>query len=247
MNTQEGKEKRVALVTGASRGIGAAALNALGASCVVHGTATGEDGVAKINDAIASSGFEGSGHLYRAGDDGHLKALTESLPKVDILVCNAGMNKDGIFMRMRDEDFSDVIEANLAAPFKLARHYVRNMVKARWGRIIMVTSVVASTGNVGQANYVASKAGLEGLAKTLAQEYGGKGVTVNSVAPGLIDTDMTREKMNEQVKEALVNNIPLNRAGTPEEVAAAIAFLASDEAGYITGATIAVNGGLSMG
>ena len=247
MSTQDTDVKDIALVTGASRGIGAATLKALGMSCVVHGTATSESGAKAIDETIASAGHEGKGHLYRAGEQGDLERLMESLPAVDVLVCNAGINRDGIFMRMKDADFSDVIEANLAAPFKLTQQYIKGMIKARKGRIIMVTSVVASTGNAGQANYVASKAGLEGLTKSLAREYGRRGVTVNAVAPGLIDTDMTREKISDEVKEALLSSIPLHRAGEPEEVASVIAFLASDAASYITGATIAVNGGMSMG
>lgn len=249
MSTQatEAEAKRVALVTGASRGIGAAVIKALGERFEVHGTATSEEGAAAVSETIKDAGHSGKGHVYRAGNADDLARLTEALPAADALVCNAGISRDGLFVRMKDEALSEVLEVNLADPFRLARHYVQGMARARRGRIVMLSSVVASTGNAGQANYVASKAGIEGLVRTLAREYGRRGITVNAVAPGYIDTDMTREKISDKVREELLGNIPLARTGLPGEVASVIAFLASDEASYVTGATIPVNGGLSMG
>ena len=247
MEARDDNKKKIALITGASRGIGAAVLKRLGERFVVHGTATSEKGVEAIAEAIANSGFEGKGHVYRSGSNEDLERLAQKVPSAHVLVCNAGMSKDGIYIRMGEDDYKAVMDANLAGPFMLAKRYIHGMVKARGGRVIMLSSVVAKTGNAGQANYVASKAGLEGLARSLAIEYGGRGITVNSVAPGFIDTDMTKKGMSDKAREHLLGLIPLGRGGTPEEVASVIAFLASDEASYITGATIAVNGGLSMG
>ena len=240
-------EKQIALVTGASRGIGAATLEKLAkANFTIYGTATSDAGVEKITAKIKELNAEGSGILYRATEDTDYDNLLKELPAVDVLVCNAGITKDGLFIRMGVVDLQEVIDVNLTAPFKLAKMYVRGMMKKRFGRIIMVSSVVAKLGNAGQANYVASKAGIEGLVRTLANEFGSRGITVNAVAPGFIDTDMTKDVFVDKLKEDLLKLIPLNRTGQPAEVAAIIAFLASNDAAYITGATIPVNGGLLM-
>lgn len=233
---------KVALVTGASRGIGAAIVATLSKQgFVVHGTATSSSGV----EAISSTGA--SGHLWQADDPGTDAKLLEALPQVDVLVCNAGITRDDLFMRMQDEEFSKVLEVNLHAPFRLTKAYLRPMMKQRFGRIIMLSSVVATLGNAGQANYVASKAGLEGMVRSLAREIASRGITVNAVAPGFIDTDMTKEVLTGEIKDKLLAQIPTGRIGTPQDVAGAVAFLATDAASYITGATIPVNGGMVMG
>ena len=235
-------ETQKALVTGASRGIGAAVF----ASLAKDGfAATGTATTAKGAEAINATGL-GAGLVYDAANARSTDALLEQLPAVDVLVCNAGITKDGMFMRMGDGDLASVLEVNLAAPFRLARSYVRPMAKARFGRIILLSSVIARLGNAGQANYAASKGAIEALARSLAREFGSRGITVNAVAPGFIETEMTKEVLVGELRGKLVDQIPLGRVGEPGDVAAAVSFLASKEAGYITGATIPVNGGLLM-
>lgn len=240
-------EVQTALVTGASRGIGAAILAALGRDgFVVHGTATTVEGAQAVTAVIRAGGWKGEGHVWQAVARLGVAELAATLPAVDVLVCNAGIARDGLIMRCKDEHWDSVLEVNLSATFRLARHYVRPMIRNRNGRIIMLSSVVARLGNAGQANYAASKAGLEGLARSLAREVGGRGITVNAVAPGFIETDMTAQTLVGEAKEQLLAQIPAGRVGSPEEVAAVVSFLASAKASYVTGATIPVNGGLLM-
>ena len=241
--------RKIALVTGASRGIGAAIASALAdAGLVVVGTATSEQGAGKINEALSSRG--GHGRVLNVTDvasiDALLAGLRTDLGDPLVLVNNAGITQDNILMRMKDDEWQSVIETNLTALYRLSKACVRGMTKARWGRIINITSVVGSIGNAGQSNYAATKAGAEGMARSLARELGSRSITVNCVAPGFIDTDMTRALKTAQ-REGLQTQIPLGRLGEPEDVAAAVAFLASDAGQYITGETIHVNGGLYMG
>ncbi len=241
-------EKQIALVTGASRGIGKAiALSLAQAGAEVIGTATSEAGVAGINDYFSAAGLSGHGYLYNATDSASLEALMahlkEGMPSV--LVNNAAVTHDNLAMRMKDEEWDTVLETNLSAVFRLSKACMRAMMKARQGRIINISSVVGLTGNPGQTNYVAAKAGLIGFTKALAREIGSRGVTVNAVAPGYIATDMTRD-LPEAQRAAMLAQIPLERAGTPADVAAAVLFLASPAAAYITGNTLHVNGGLYM-
>ena len=242
-------ERKVALVTGASRGIGAAIAQALGAlNLTVIGTATSEAGAATISEAL--SGCGGQGRVLNVTDPDSVSDLIASV-RADcgdplVLVNNAGITKDNILMRMKEDEWNQVIDTNLSALYRLSKACLRGMTKARWGRIINVTSVVGSMGNAGQSNYAATKAGAEGMARSLARELGSRSITVNCVAPGFIDTDMTRALADAQ-RDALQSQIPLGRLGAPEDVAATVAFLASDAAQYITGETIHVNGGLYMG
>jgi 3-oxoacyl-[acyl-carrier protein] reductase len=235
---------QVALVTGATRGIGqaiAATLKEQGA--VVIGTGTSETGVA----AIEAAGLHG--RVLNVTDAASCEALidevTKSFGTVSILVNNAGITKDNLAMRMKDEEFDSVIQTNLSAVFRMSRLVMRGMMKAKAGRIINITSVVASLGNPGQANYAAAKAGVEGMTRALARELGSRNITVNSVAPGFIHTDMTKA-LNEQQVAVMLAQIPLSRLGHPAEIAAAVAFLASANATYITGTTLHVNGGMLM-
>ena len=237
-------DARVALVTGASRGIGHAIAQALvAAGARVVGTATGEAGVRAIEDVGAV------GRVLDVRDGAACDALVEAVARefgdVLVLVNNAAIVRDGLAVRMKDADWDAVMETNLRAVFRLSRAVLRGMMKARWGRIVNLTSVVGAAGNAGQANYAAAKAGVAGLTRALAREVGSRGVTVNCVAPGFIDTDMTRA-LTEAQRAALLAQIPLGRLGTPQEVAAAVAFLASPAAGYITGAVLHVNGGMYM-
>ena len=241
--------RKIALVTGASRGIGAAIASALAdAGLVVVGTATSEQGAGKINEALSSRG--GHGRVLNVTDvasiDALLAGLRTDLGDPLVLVNNAGITQDNIIMRMKDDEWQSVIDTNLTALYRLSKACVRGMTKARWGRVINITSVVGAMGNAGQSNYAATKAGAEGMARSLARELGSRSITVNCVAPGFIDTDMTRALETAQ-REALQTQIPLGRLGEPEDVAAAVAFLASDAGRYITGETIHVNGGLYMG
>ena len=243
------ESRKVALVTGASRGIGAAIAGVLAdAGLIVVGTATSEQGAGKINDALSSR--DGRGRVLNVTDATSIDALLADI-RADlgdplVLVNNAGITQDNIIMRMKDDEWQAVIDTNLTALYRLSKACVRGMTKARWGRIINITSVVGSMGNAGQSNYAATKAGAEGMARSLARELGSRSITVNCVAPGFIDTDMTRALGTAQ-RDALQTQIPLGRLGEPEDVAAAVAFLASDAGQYITGETIHVNGGLYMG
>ncbi|RMG58512.1 MAG: 3-oxoacyl-ACP reductase FabG [Gammaproteobacteria bacterium] len=237
----------VALVTGASRGIGKAIARELAArGATVVGTATSEAGAQAISEYLGDSG---RGMVLNVTDpesiDSVVKAINDEFGPVTILVNNAGITRDMLMMRMKDEDWDAVIQTNLTSIFRVSRACMRGMMKARKGRIINIGSVVGSTGNPGQVNYAAAKAGILGFTKSMAREVGSRGITVNTVAPGFIDTDMTRE-LSEEQREALTAQIPLGRLGQPEDIARAVAFLASDEAGYITGETLHVNGGMFM-
>ena len=246
--TEDSTDLRVALVTGASRGIGRAIAMALAVQgCRVIGTATTASGAAAISDALAPHG--GRGLALDVTDAAASEAAIESIVKADgglhVLVNNAGITRDQLAMRMKDEDWDAVLETNLKAVFRLSRGVMRTMMKQRWGRIISVTSVVGASGNAGQANYAAAKAGVAGMTRALARELGSRNITVNCVAPGFIATDMT-DALPEAQKAALLQQIPLGRLGSPDEIAHAVAFLASPLSGYITGAELHVNGGMYM-
>jgi 3-oxoacyl-[acyl-carrier protein] reductase len=241
---------RLAIVTGASRGIGRAiAMTLAQEGATVIGTATTSSGAQTISDALAAISNPGRGEVLDVTDAASSEALVDRLQSEfgapSILVNNAGITRDNLAMRMKDDDWSAVIDTNLAAVFRMSRLVMRPMMKARYGRIINITSVVGSSGNAGQANYAAAKAGVAGMSRALAKELGSRNITVNCVAPGFIDTDMTRALTEEQAK-ALHQQIPLGRFGEPEDVAAAVAFLASRQAAYITGVTLHVNGGMYM-
>ena len=238
---------KTALVTGASGGIGAdiaRALHKAGATVGLSGTRT-----APLEALAAELGSRAHVLPCNLSDpasvEGLIKQATEAMGSVDILVNNAGITKDGLAMRMSDEDWQSVIDINLTATFRLCRAAIRGMMKARWGRIVNISSVVGQTGNAGQVNYAASKAGMVGLSKSLAAEVASRGITVNCVAPGFIETAMT-DKLNDQQKAGILTAVPAGRMGTASEIAAAVLYLASQEAGYVTGATLHVNGGMSM-
>lgn len=242
--------KRVALVTGASRGIGAAIATKLGEDgFIVIGTATSENGAAAISDRIQSAGHEGQGMVLNVADSDSVNTVIAEITKqygpVTVLVNNAGITKDNLLMRMSDEEWFDVIDTNLNSIFRLTKACLRGMLKARWGRVVSITSIVGCMGNAGQTNYAATKAGVAGFARSMAQEVGSRNITVNAVAPGFIDTDMTKALPEEQ-RAKLESTIALNRLGQPEEIANVVAFLCSDGAAYITGETIQVNGGMYM-
>jgi 3-oxoacyl-[acyl-carrier protein] reductase len=243
-------ENQVAIVTGASRGIGRAiALELAKQGATVIGTATSESGAAGIGEALQQTGGKGRGAVLNVNDAAAADAFIDSIVKefggLNVLVNNAGITKDQLAMRMKDDEFDAVIDTNLRAVFRLSRAVLRPMMKARGGRIINITSVVGSSGNPGQANYAAAKAGVAGMTRALAREIGSRGITVNCIAPGFIDTDMTKVLPEEQ-RTALTASIPLGRLGAPEDIAHAVAFLASPFAGYITGTTLHVNGGMYM-
>ena len=241
---------QIALVTGASRGIGQAIARALGAEqAIVIGTATSQAGADSISAALKESGVKGCGMVLNVADAESIatciKQVNETYGAPEILVNNAGITRDNLLMMMKDEQWNDIIDTNLSSVFRMSKAVIRPMMKKRNGRIINISSVVGATGNPGQTNYAASKAGLVGFSKSLAREIGSRNITVNTVAPGFIDTDMTRELATEQ-RDALVAQIPLRRLGSAEEVAATVVFLASPAAAYITGETIHVNGGMYM-
>lgn len=243
-------DKQIAIVTGASRGIGRAiALELARQGATVIGTATSESGAAAITEAFKAEGVNGRGAVLNVNDAAAAEALIDGTVKefgtLHVLVNNAGITQDQLAMRMKDDDWDAVIDTNLKSVFRLSRAVLRPMMKARGGRIINITSVVGSAGNPGQVNYAAAKAGVAGMTRALAREIGSRGITVNCVAPGFIDTDMTKTLPEEQ-QTALKTQIPLGRLGSPEDIAHAVAFLASPQAGYITGTTLHVNGGMYM-
>lgn len=240
----------IAIVTGASRGIGKAIAEALGKSgAKVIGTATSEKGAEGITAFFKENGIDGEGRVLniseKANIEAFLKAVTEEVGAPTILVNNAGITRDNLLMRMKDEEWEDVINTNLSSIFHLSKGVMRGMMKAKKGRIINIASVVGLVGNPGQANYCAAKAGIVGFTKSMAREIGSRGITVNVVAPGFIDTDMTKE-LPEANREAMLSQVPLARLGQPEDIAQAVLFLASPGASYITGETINVNGGMYM-
>jgi 3-oxoacyl-[acyl-carrier protein] reductase len=241
---------QIAIVTGASRGIGQAIAHRLARTGhTVVGTATSEGGAAAIGAALSDAGLSGCGRVLDVSDPGSVEAfvaaVSEEIGVPTILVNNAGITRDGLLMRMKDEDWDAIIDTNLSSVYRMSKACLKGMMKARTGRIVNITSVVGLTGNAGQTNYAAAKAGIIGFTKSLAKEIGSRGITVNSVAPGFIDTDMTRD-LPDAHKSALLASIPLGRLGQSEEIAAAVAFLCSDDAAYITGETLHVNGGMFM-
>lgn len=240
--------QRIALVTGASRGIGQAIAKRLAnEGYLVIGTATSEKGAATVNDYLQELG--GAGRVLNVQDAEQINQLFDSIEKefgnVQVLVNNAGITQDGLLMRMDDNAWERVLDVNLTSVFRTSKRAIKGMMKARQGRIINITSVVAAMGNAGQTNYTASKAGIEGFTRSLAREIGSRQITVNCVAPGFIDTDMTSE-LDEALIQSMLNAVPLARLGKPEDIAAAVNFLASEEAGYITGTVLDVNGGMYM-
>ncbi|WP_339648359.1 3-oxoacyl-ACP reductase FabG [Halopseudomonas pelagia] len=243
-------EGKVALVTGASRGIGQAIAHALAAKgATVIGTATSDNGAAAIAAKLTQAGYSGTGMKLDVRDPASVASVLEQVAQEfgapAILVNNAGITGDNLLMRMKDDEWDEVINTNLGSVYRLSKAVLRGMTKARWGRIINISSVVAGMGNAGQSNYAASKAGMEGFTRALAREVGSRSITVNAVAPGFIDTDMTKA-LNEGQRSAMLEQIPLGRLGQAEEIAAVVEFLASEPAGYITGAIIPVNGGMYM-
>ncbi|MEJ2686558.1 MAG: 3-oxoacyl-ACP reductase FabG [Gammaproteobacteria bacterium] len=243
-------DKEIALVTGASRGIGRAIAHELGRrGATVIGTATTEAGAQAIADALGAADVRGAGRVLNVADADSVGALLKGVEAdfgaPTVLVNNAGITRDNLLMRMKEDEWSSVLETNLTSIYRLSKGCLRGMMKARHGRIINIASVVGLTGNPGQSNYAAAKAGMIGFSKSLAREVGSRGITVNTVAPGFIDTDMTRA-LGDQQREQLLEQIPLGRLGDPQDIAWAVAFLASAEAAYITGETINVNGGMHM-
>ncbi len=243
-------EKQIALVTGASRGIGQAIAYELGQQgATVIGTATSEAGANAIGDSLKKAGIEGAGMVLDVSQPESIDALMSAMKKdfapPSILINNAGITRDNLLVRMKEEEWDAVINTNLGSIFRLSKACLRSMMKAKHGRIVSIASVVGATGNPGQANYAAAKAGLVGFSKSLAQEIGSRGITVNVIAPGFIDTDMTRGLPDDQ-RQALIDKIPVGRLGQVSDIAKATAFLCSDDAGYITGETMHINGGMYM-
>ena len=240
--------EKLVLVTGASRGIGKAIALTFGvAGATVIGTATSDDGAASISNIFIENNILGKGMKLNVTDNEQisalLKSITEEYGSVDILINNAGITRDNILVRMKEEEWDDIIHTNLSSVYKMSKAVVRGMIKKRSGRIISITSVVGAMGNAGQSNYAASKAGIIGFTKSLAREVGIRGITVNAIAPGFIETDMTNNLTNDQ-KLALASQIPMGRMGTTNEIAQAVLFLAGDSASYITAQTLHVNGGM---
>ena len=240
----------IALVTGASRGIGKAIALRLGQSgASVIGTATSDNGAQAISNYLAENSIKGKGFKLDVNNDDDIKQLLDNINadygSVSVLVNNAGITRDNLFLLMKTEQWQEIIDTNLTSVYKMSKACIRAMTKARKGRIINITSVVAVTGNPGQVNYCASKAGMIGFTKSLAQEIASRNITVNAVAPGFIDTDMTSE-LGDKAREAILATIPMKKLGSPDDIASAVAFLASAEANYITGTTLHVNGGMFM-
>lgn len=240
----------IALITGASRGIGRSIAETLGsAGATVIGTATSDKGAEAISAYLAAKGVAGKGMVLNVADkdsiESVIKAVTGEFGVISVLVNNAGITRDNLLMRMKDEEWDDIIATNLTSVYRMSKACMRGMTKAKKGRIISISSVVGASGNPGQTNYAAAKAGLVGFSKSLAREIGSRNITVNVVAPGFIDTDMTRE-LSEEQRNHLLQNIPLSRLGQPNEIAGAVLFLASPLGAYITGETIHVNGGMYM-
>jgi 3-oxoacyl-[acyl-carrier protein] reductase len=243
-------DEKIVLITGATRGIGRAIALRLGSEgATIVGTATSEAGAKSITEYLREANIAGSGMVLNVTDPDSIEAVvaeTESIYGApSILVNNAGITRDNLLIRMKDDDWDDIISTNLTPIYKLSKRCLRAMTKARSGRIITITSVVGVMGNAGQTNYAAAKAGVIGFSKSLAREVGARGITVNAVAPGFIDTDMTSSLADEH-KTVLLSQVPIKRLGTPEEIAGAVSYLASDDAAYITGETIHVNGGMYM-
>ena len=239
---------KLVLVTGASRGIGKAIALTLGAAgATIIGTATTESGADNVSKVFAENKISGKGIKLNVTDNEQIisliKTVNEDFGSIDILINNAGITRDNILLRMKDDEWEDIINTNLSSIFKMSKSVLRGMIKKRSGRIISITSVVGVTGNAGQSNYAAAKAGMIGFTKSLAREVGSRGITVNAVAPGFIETDMTDNLPNEQ-KEALASQIPMGRLGAPDEIAQVVLFLAGDGGSYITGQTLHVNGGM---
>ena len=241
---------KICLVTGATRGIGQAIALKLGAQgATVIGTATSQAGADSITESLKTAGITGQGHVLNVTDadsvEQLIKNITENYGPVGILVNNAGITRDNLMMRMKEEEWDDIMSTNLKSVYRLSKSVLRGMMKARTGRIINITSVVGVSGNAGQANYSAAKAGVIGFTKSLAQEIGSRGITVNAIAPGFINTDMTKALEEDQIAK-LTAGIPSARLGEPEDIAAGVVFLASDESSYVTGTTMHINGGMYM-
>lgn len=242
--------QKVCLVTGATRGIGKVIAEQLGAQgATVIGTATTESGAASISENLKSAGVSGEGMVLNVAEldsiDHVIKSINEQYGAITVLVNNAGITRDNLMMRMKEDEWDDIMTTNLKSVYRLSKSVMRGMMKARNGRIINITSVVGVMGNAGQANYAAAKAGIIGFSKSLAQEIGSRGVTVNSIAPGFINTDMTKALSEDQIAK-ITANIPAARLGEAADIAASVVFLASDESAYITGTTLHVNGGMYM-
>ena len=241
---------QIALVTGASRGIGQAVALELGKQgATVVGTATSQAGADNISGYLSQAGIKGAGLALNVKDTAQieqvLQAIRAQFGEISILVNNAGITRDNLLMRMKEEEWDDIMDTNLKSVFRLSQAVLRAMMKARYGRIISIASVVGTMGNAGQTNYAAAKAAIIGFSKSLAREVGSRNITVNCVAPGFIDTDMTRA-LSEEQRNDLLGHIPLGRLGTVQDIAASVAFLASSQAGYVTGTTMHVNGGMYM-